>query len=54
MKVDQQDQLTLRIERLRKRMTETAIKEGFSSAKSVRMSQELDHLLNQIQQKKDA
>ncbi|WP_346274898.1 aspartyl-phosphate phosphatase Spo0E family protein [Halobacillus naozhouensis] len=51
---DQQDQLIYKIEELRRRMTETALEEGFSSSKSVRMSQELDYLLNQIQEKNEA
>ncbi|WP_338035448.1 aspartyl-phosphate phosphatase Spo0E family protein [Halobacillus ihumii] len=54
MESDQQDQLIFKIEELRRRMTETALEEGFSSVKSVRMSQELDYLLNQIQQKNEA
>ncbi|SEB10757.1 Spo0E like sporulation regulatory protein [Thalassobacillus cyri] len=40
------DQLLVRIERLRKRMTRVALLEGFTSPESIRISQELDELLN--------
>ncbi|UOQ43236.1 aspartyl-phosphate phosphatase Spo0E family protein [Halobacillus salinarum] len=44
--------LTFKIEQLRKKMTETAIQQGFSSPESIQISQELDHLLNLYQNQK--
>ncbi|MBH0228949.1 aspartyl-phosphate phosphatase Spo0E family protein [Halobacillus yeomjeoni] len=43
------DPLMIEVERLRKRMSEIAVEKGFSSEESVRISQRLDQLLNQIQ-----
>ncbi|MFG6119185.1 Spo0E family sporulation regulatory protein-aspartic acid phosphatase [Thalassobacillus sp. B23F22_16] len=43
---NQAEQLLERIERLRNKMTRVALVKGFSSPESVRISQELDELLN--------
>ncbi|MBM7552971.1 aspartyl-phosphate phosphatase Spo0E family protein [Thalassobacillus pellis] len=45
-KAENADQLLGRIENLRKKMTTVALLEGFTSPESVRISQELDELLN--------
>ncbi|WP_077622189.1 aspartyl-phosphate phosphatase Spo0E family protein [Sediminibacillus massiliensis] len=44
--------LLVKIELLRNKMTEVALKKGFSSAESVSISQELDQLLNLYDTKK--
>jgi len=46
-----EDPVSIKIEALRKRMTEVALEKGFSSEESVKISQELDAALNQIQHK---
>ncbi|WP_181349015.1 aspartyl-phosphate phosphatase Spo0E family protein [Thalassobacillus sp. CUG 92003] len=45
-RVDRLDDLLIKIEHLRNRMTEVALIEGFTSPESLRISQELDDLLN--------
>ncbi|MDC3412747.1 aspartyl-phosphate phosphatase Spo0E family protein [Aquibacillus sp. 3ASR75-11] len=40
------EQLLERIEHLRNKMTEVALKKGFTSEDSIKISQELDRLLN--------
>ena len=40
------DKLLIRIEFLRKKMTEVALKKGFTNVESITISQELDELLN--------
>ncbi|UFU00863.1 aspartyl-phosphate phosphatase Spo0E family protein [Radiobacillus kanasensis] len=46
------EELLLRIEFLRNRMTEIALEKGFTSAESIYLSQELDKLLNQYEAQK--
>ncbi|QDP40022.1 aspartyl-phosphate phosphatase Spo0E family protein [Radiobacillus deserti] len=45
-------ELLIRIEYLRKRMTEIALKKGFTSAESISISQELDKLMNDYEVQK--
>ncbi|MFQ3546081.1 aspartyl-phosphate phosphatase Spo0E family protein [Halobacillus rhizosphaerae] len=52
MGMTKRDPLKVKIEDLREKMTRVAIQNGFSSPESVRISQELDELLNRYQMKK--
>lgn len=45
--------LIMKIEELRKEMTDVALKKGINSAESIRISQELDLLLNEFEKHKD-
>ncbi|GGJ97971.1 hypothetical protein GCM10007063_20350 [Lentibacillus kapialis] len=47
-----EDTILRRIEYLRNRMTDVAMEKGFTSPESVRISQELDKLLNLYQSMK--
>ncbi|WP_081988551.1 aspartyl-phosphate phosphatase Spo0E family protein [Halobacillus sp. BBL2006] len=49
MQATKNDPLLVKIEQLRKQMSEVALEQGFSSEETVRLSQELDELLYQIQ-----
>ncbi|WP_164908623.1 aspartyl-phosphate phosphatase Spo0E family protein [Halobacillus litoralis] len=46
------DPLLTEVEVLRKRMTKVALEKGLASAESVKISQELDALLNEIQKQR--
>ncbi|MGP4075030.1 Spo0E family sporulation regulatory protein-aspartic acid phosphatase [Halobacillus sp. K22] len=51
MSTSKEDPVSAKIEALRKLMTEVALEKGFSSDESVKISQELDAVLNQLQHK---
>ncbi|MGV2619849.1 UNVERIFIED_CONTAM: aspartyl-phosphate phosphatase Spo0E family protein [Halobacillus marinus] len=52
MQMTDKDPRITRVEILRKEMTKVAMEKGLSSKESVKLSQELDTLLNEIQSDK--
>lgn len=48
------DELLVRIESQRNKMTEVALDKGFTSAESIAISQELDRLLNLYEKAKES
>lgn len=49
MNIHQEGPLHDEVEKLREKMAEIAFDQGFASAESVEVSQELDRLLNKLQ-----